>query len=230
MALSLADIYGNTQLLIYEMEELYPRLIDNKTIERNQSIGNFLLMSTSNYLEKGMYVFFYNTSTNQLSLKEYNGYILNITPKSSEFRKLKPYQSPQKSVIGGELAVRNEEEYPFPENSTIYTLYIESNGTQNGTSEYMLVNIVVRRFDDPSIAFFPLKPLNIDSPYVNFNLSSLAVGPLQRFYIEDNMTDKNIRIQFINYFNALDISNILEPTEEGSPRAIERVKQIALNL
>lgn len=86
MALSLADIYGNTRLLIYEMEELYPRLIDDTVIERNQTIyGNFLLLSTSNYLEKGMYVFFYNNSTNQLSLKEYNGYILTIKPKPAAF-------------------------------------------------------------------------------------------------------------------------------------------------
>jgi hypothetical protein len=70
MAITLSNLNGDTRLFIYEMEELFPRLIDDRLIEKNETIiGNFLLLSTSNYLEKGSYVFFYNNATNELSLK-----------------------------------------------------------------------------------------------------------------------------------------------------------------
>ena len=48
MTLSCNNQMG-TLLLIYEMEELYPRLIDKKRFEKD----NITVISTSNYLEKG---------------------------------------------------------------------------------------------------------------------------------------------------------------------------------
>ena len=74
----------------------------------------------------------------------------------------------------------------------------------------MLINIGIRKFNDSSLYILPIKTLSIDSSYINFNLSSMAFGPLQRFYLEDNMSDDNIHLQFINYFNTINIAKFLD--------------------
>lgn len=75
---------------------------------------------------------------------------------------------------------------------------------------------MIRNFNDPNIILLPTKELNIDSTYVNFNLSALAIGPVQKFYSESNKHDKNIHMEFINYYNTINISFILDSTNQCS--------------
>lgn len=95
----------------------------------------------------------------------------------------------------------------------------------------MLIYISIRKFNDWSLYILPIKPLSVDSSFVNFNLSGMAFGPLQRYYLQDNMSDHNIHLQFINYFNTINIADFLnESTQNAGLKGIEKVKQIALNL
>lgn len=74
----------------------------------------------------------------------------------------------------------------------------------------------------------PFKKLNFDSPYANLDLSTVAIGPLQRFYLDDTLTDKNVKLKFINYYSAINITNILK--KKNSAGKIENLKQLALNI
>lgn len=119
----------------------------------------------------------------------------------------------------------------FPYGSKVYRFYLGS-VTEDGESEYMLINIAVREFSDSSVAFYPVKPLSIESRFVNFNLSALAAGPLQRFYLEDDVEDHNIKLEFVNYFSTINMANLNKSIalHRKGGLGIESPKQIALNL
>ena len=73
--------------------------------------------------------------------------------------------------------------------------------------------ITVLKYDETGLSpnISNTKMVEIDSTHVYFNLSSLALGPNQRFYIDNRDNDKNIQMLFINYENKIDIASIMQP-------------------
>lgn len=151
----------HSQILVFNMDELYPRQVDDIIVDETSKWKNYLMMSTDNYLEKGFFFFFFDTEANMLNLTEYVGYTL----------KIKPLENLPSDAYHHEWKIVMEVYHDFMI-----------------MKEQLNISVIIRNFTDPSAVYKSTFKLSVDSHYVNLNLTQLAIGPLQRYYIKSQVS------------------------------------------
>lgn len=204
----------HSQMLVFNMDQLYPKQVDQATYDTDSEQRGQLMISSGNYLERGFYFLSFDTKQNTIQLTEYTGYSLKIRPKSIN-----------DSSIGGKT----------------WHIVMEVYGDILIMEEQLNISLILRSFTDPSLIYSPTNEIRVDSSYLDLNLTKMAIGPLQRYYFrsispnqqqqQQQQQGKNYKFFFINYESKINIQEHqqIEYRHKNGSLVTEDMKAMSIN-